>query len=97
MALRKIIQIEGEAKIRTPQGEISLGQQKTVFTAYCKIANITADKQVGRIHVECKGDNYNLTEQYVVPFSVEENAPNFIKQAYVELKKLPEWADATDC
>jgi hypothetical protein len=47
--------------------------------------------------VECKADNYSVNKQYTVPFSVEDDALNFVKQAYVHLKTLPEWADATDC
>lgn len=97
MALRKIIEIEGEAFIRFPHGEQKLGKQKSSFLAYCKITNISADKQSGRIIVECKGDNQSIKKQYGVPLSVEDNAPNFIKQAYMHLKTLPEWADATDC
>ena len=97
MALRKIIQVEGEAFVRTESGQISIGQQKTAFTAYCKIINVNANKENGRIIVECKSDNYSVSEQYVIPFSVEDGAPNFVKQAYLQLKTLPEWADATDC
>lgn len=97
MALRKIIEVEGEATIKTSDGLISLGKQKIAFTAYCKIINISASKENGRIIVECKGDDNGVTKQYVVPLSVEDGAPNFVKQAYVELKKLPDWADATDC
>ena len=97
MALRKIIQVEGEATIQTAEGSVSLGQQKTAFTAYCKIINISANKENGRVIVQCKSDAYKVNKQFMVPFSVEDGAPNFVKQAYVHLKTLPEWADATDC
>lgn len=97
MALRKIIQVEGEAFVSTPSGQVSIGQQKTAFNAYCKIVEIRGSKERGRITVECKADNYSVNKQFVVPFSVEDGAPNFVKQAYVHLKTLPEWADATDC
>jgi hypothetical protein len=97
MALRKIIQVEGEAFINTQSGSISIGQQKSAFTAYCKITNLSGDKLNGRVTVECAGDNYKINKTFAVQFSVEDNAPNFIKQAYLQLKTLPEWADATDC
>ena len=97
MALRKIIQVEGEAFVSTPTGQISIGNQKTAFNAYCKVVEINGNKERGRVVVECKSDNYSLTERYAVPFSVEDGAPNFVKQAYSHLKTLPEWADATDC
>ena len=97
MALRKIIQVEGEAFVSTESGEISIGQQKTAFTAYCKIVNLSGDKSRGRVTIECVGDNYKMNKTFAVQFSVEDSAPNFIKQAYLQLKSLPEWADATDC
>lgn len=97
MALRKIITIEGEAFVETPSGKISLGKQKTAFTAYCKIVNLSGDKVDGRVTVECVGDNCKTVNQYFVEFSVEDGAPNFIKQAYIHLKTLPDFAEATDC
>jgi hypothetical protein len=97
MALRKIIQVEGEAFVNTQSGAISIGQQKTAFTAYCKITNLSGDKANGRATVEFAGDNYKMNKTFAVQFSVEDGAPNFIKQAYLQLKALPEWADATDC
>ena len=97
MALRKIIQIEGEAFVNTPSGSVSIGNQKTAFNAYCKIVEIRGNKENGRVTVECKAENYSISNQYLISFSVDDNAPNFVKQAYVHLKTLPEWADATDC
>ena len=97
MALRKIIQIDGQAFIKTSFGQVSLGPQKTAFTAYCKITNINGDKTAGNVTLECKDDNYLILKQFEVPFSVEENAPNFVKQAYLHIKSLPDWKDAVDC
>lgn len=97
MALKKIIEFEGEAFVSTPEGNISLGRQKTAFTGYCRITNVSANKTIGRITVECQADSYKMERYYQVPFSVEDGAPNFIKQAYVYLKTLPEWANAVDC
>ena len=97
MALRKLINIEGEAFVTTPNGQINLGVQKTAFTAYCKIVSISGNKESGSATIRCAADNYEMNQQFPVKFSVEENAPNFIKQAYEEIKKLPDWADAVDC
>jgi hypothetical protein len=97
MALRNIITLEGEAFINTPSGSVSMGQQKSVFAAYCKIINLSGDKAQGNAIVECTGDNFKINKSFPVKFSVEEGAPNFVKQAYAHLKTLPEWADATDC
>lgn len=97
MALRKIVEIEGEAYINTSSGQISLGHQKTAFTAYCKVININTDKINGRVTVECKDEKHKVIEHHQMLFSVENDAQNFIKQAYLQLKTLPKWADATDC
>ena len=97
MALRKIFEVEGEGFIATELGSINLGPQKTAFTAYCSVSKITGTKKSGQVTIECKADRYVLRKEYHVPFSVSENAPNFIKQAYLYLKSLPEWADAVDC
>ena len=97
MALRKIIEVEGEAFVSTESGNISLGPQKTAFSAYCKITNINTNKERGRVVIECTDRNYTVSKAYNVQFSVDENAPNFVKQAYEYLKTLPDWKDATDC
>ena len=97
MALRKIMTVEGEAFVETQSGNISLGVQKGSFTAYCKIVYIDGNKSTGRITLECSDGKYRKPLQYSVPFSVADDAPNFIKQAYEYLKTMPEWADAVDC
>ena len=97
MALKKIIQVQGEAYINTADGQVSLGQQKNAFNAYCKIVSLSGTKNQGSINVQCEADGYKMVQQYQMPFSTDEGAPNFIKQAYLHLKTLPEWADATDC
>lgn len=97
MALRKIIELEGKAFIQTDAGVVELGPQKTAFTAYCKITSISGNKEKGLVMVDCGDEKYHVIKQVTVPFSVDDNAPNFIKQAYLHLKTLPEWADATDC
>ena len=97
MALRKIIELEGKAYINTDAGQIELGPQKTAYTAYCKITNISGTGKKGFVTLDCSNEKYQLFQQVDVPFSVEEGAPNFIKQAYLHIKTLPEWADAIDC
>jgi hypothetical protein len=97
MALRKIYEFEGEAFVATPFGQVSLGQQKTAFSAYCKITNINTNLSNANITLECSGENYKILNQYPVVFSVEDDAPNFVRQAYLHLKTLPEFSGATDC
>ena len=97
MALRKIIKVEGEAFVRTSEGNVQLGPQKAIVNAYCKITNVSGDKANIQITVTCVADNYRSVKNYTMPVSIEDNAPNFIKQGYLHLKSLPEWAEASDC
>lgn len=97
MALKKLINVEGEAYVQTSAGRVSTGQQKTSFMAYCKIINIYGNKESGEVTVQCSNDDYKTNLQYVIPFSVEDGAENFIRQAYLHLKTLPEFQESQDC
>jgi hypothetical protein len=97
MALNKIIQIEGDAFINWPTGVEKLGTQKASFLAYCKIVKLNADKENALVFVECTDEKHSISKTFSIPVSVADDAPNFIKQAYLHLKTLPEWQDATDC
>lgn len=97
MAFRKIIEIEGESFIASPNGNVSLGQKKLAVSAYCKIIYVAGDKQMLQINVESVAEEFKKSEVFFFKPSVDDNAPNFVKQAYKYLKTLPEWKDATDC
>lgn len=97
MALRKIIEIEGESFISSPNGNVSLGQKKLAASAYCKIIYVAGDKEMLQINVESVAEEFKKSEVFFFKPSVDDIAPNFVKQAYQYLKSLPEWKDATDC
>jgi hypothetical protein len=97
MALKKNLLIEGPGVIQTPNGLVNFGPQKANVMAYCKVLNIFVTKNQGQVNVECTGENFKMICQIDVPLSVEENAPNCIKQAYQHIKTLPDWQGATDC
>ena len=97
MALKKIFELNGETMFVGPGGNISLGPQKMSISAYCKITAMSADKTSANVNIECTSDKYRFSRTATVPLSVADDAPNFIKQAYLHLKTMPEWADATDC
>ena len=97
MALRKIIEAEGKSVIQTSIGAIDNGNQKVAFSAYIKVVSIGGDKSQIIANVQFTGDIAQFTKQYNVPVSVDNNAANFIAQAYEYLKNLPEFAGATDC
>lgn len=97
MAFRKDIEVQGAGFVNSIHGQISIGPQKTRFNAYCKITTITGDKSSGRVVLECSDDVNRVAFQHTIPFSTEDDAPNFIRQAYLYLKSLPEYAGAVDC
>lgn len=77
-----------------------LGFSPVHAQSYVLVSSVTATKEKGIATVIF----YNLdksivldSQQYAFDVSVEENAKNFIKQAYVYLKTLPEFAGAKDC
>ena len=97
MALRKIIQTEGKVTIQTSLGIVENGTQQVSFSAYVKVINIKGNKTKLIATVNFKGDSQELTKQYQVPVSVEDNSKNFIAQVYEHLKTLEEFAGAEDC
>jgi hypothetical protein len=97
MALRKIIELEGQSFIQSPLGTIQTGIGKASFPAICKITSVSGNKTRLNFTV-LHGDNVSRYERtYVFEPSVADGAPNFIKQAYLYLKTLPEFAGAEDC
>lgn len=97
MALRKIIEAEGKAVVKTDVGIIENGVQRVSFSAYIKVINVEGDKNQINARVIFNGNAQQFTKYYQVPVSVESNASNFIVQVYQYLKTLPEFDGAEDC
>lgn len=97
MALRKIIQAEGQAIIKSQIGDIENGTQHVSFSAYVKVVSVNGNKNQVTATLDFAGDLAQFTKQYHIPVSVEDGAPNFIAQVYNHLKTLPEFAGAEDC
>ena len=97
MALRKIIEAEGQSYIQSSVGIIHTGIEKTTFAAVCKITSINGDKIRLDINVSHVGDAARFERSYSFKPSVVEGSPNFIEQAYLYLKTLPEFSGAEDC
>lgn len=71
-----------------------------VSDGYVKIANQYGDKEMLSVDVEYKTNasaNALFSEQYTLPLSTTDTAPNNIKQGYDYLKTLDEFKDAVDC
>jgi hypothetical protein len=97
MALRKMIEIEGQSVVQTDFGNIKNGTQRVSFLAYIKVLSFTGNKSSIGADVAFIGDTHQFVKKYEVPISIENNAPNFIAQIYAHLKTLSEFSNAGDC
>jgi hypothetical protein len=85
---------------KTFQAEDNFGQVVTLADAYCRVTQVVGDKSLLNISVEILNSEKNrLLMQRFFSFvpSVDEGATNFIAQAYVYIKSLPEFSEAQDC
>jgi len=97
MAIKKILQIEGSSFIQSSFGQIDFGIQKTTFLAVCKVLSVQGNKDQINIDIVIQGDAVSYKCQYAFAPSVADGSSNFIRQAYIYLKTLPEFAGAEDC
>jgi hypothetical protein len=97
MALKKIIELEGDTFLNTPYGSIKTGESKLAIAAYIKVQSISGDKNNVNANVMFTDDNIQFNKEYFFSASVADGAPNYIKQAYTYLKTLPEFENSEDC
>jgi hypothetical protein len=97
MSLRKIIEAEGPSFIQSPVGTIQAGIEKITFVAVCKVTSINGNKSKLNITVSHISDVAKYDRSYSFEPSVADGSPNFVKQAYLYLKTLPEFSGAEDC
>lgn len=97
MALRKTISKTGKSVVYTDIGAIKNGEQSVQFSAYIKVEKIEGNKEIVNATISFEGENQQLVKVYSVPVSVDFDAPNYVKQVYLYLKTLPEFAGAVDC
>jgi hypothetical protein len=65
---------------------------------YVKIGSVLSTKEYSTItYFIYKEKEGSLLQQNVINFLLDFDGPNPIKQAYLHLKTLPEFADAIDC
>jgi hypothetical protein len=97
MALKKIIEIEGQSFIQSKVGTVKNGIQKITFVAVCKVKSLSGNKEKLSFIVSHIGDDAQYERAYIFKPSTDEGSQNFIKQAYLYLKTLPEFSGAEDC
>jgi hypothetical protein len=97
MALQKVVQISGESVLRTDFGFVSNGEKTIDVPMYIKVQSVQGDKSNVTALVLYTSEKCTFQKTFSVPVSVDETAENFIKQSYLYLKTLPEFAGATNC
>jgi len=75
-----------------PVGEVELD-------TYIQVIHVSATKEDGMCNVRFRKESKEggIVSDLVYQFTPDMNGPNFIKQAYLHLKTLPEFAGAEDC
>lgn len=95
MALRKTISVQGKAFLHHASGVAILGDKSLDVNAYIKVESINGSKDNIFAVVSFTDDVITMQTSYGFDYDLE--GPNPIKQAYLHLKSLPEFADAVDC
>lgn len=96
MALLLTTSIDTKSSANTDFGVIDLGQVTVQLdNVYVKIEDISGNKN--QLITFVSFNNKTITGSKRYAFVPDMNGDNFIKQAYLHLKTLPEFSDATDC
>lgn len=95
MALRKTVLVSGFKYLVTDYGPISLGEDTKSINAYIKVSAISGSKDELCAKVLFSEGDISVEKSYA--FSPNLDGKNFIHQAYVYLKTLPEFDGAEDC
>ena len=74
----------------------NFGIEVEIPNVYIKIETLDLNKISGKANLSYKNQE-NLIRYNQIQFAYDINGENPIKQAYLHLKTLPEFADAVDC
>ena len=97
MAIKKIMNLTGNRVLQTPFGAVSEGSGTLAVVATIRVVEITGTANQLNARVSFTDGLINFNKTYVVPVSIEDNQPNFIRQVYLHLKTLPEFENCEDC
>ncbi len=95
MALQQLIQISGKTVLQAEKVTLPAPDHTADFNAYIKVEQVLSTKTDAIALVTFKDGDYVFERSYT--FTVNLDGDNVIKQAYLYLKTLPEFAEATDC
>lgn len=96
MALQKTINISGKASLFNNGFNIHSIELEKQIDSYIRISNLNGDKNNIQFNASYLNDNVEFGSK-TFNFTPVLNGDNFIKQAYLHLKSLSEFADAVDC
>jgi hypothetical protein len=99
MALKKALTVNGTGYVSFNKTYIETGDVSfTTNPLYIKVESVNGTKNLVSINVSYTDEEkkQKITEKSFA-FTPSMDANNFIAQAYVHLKTLPEFAGATDC
>ena len=96
MALKKQIIVSGMAEISIDGLITSEQYQKNLGECYIKVETVNGNKETVLANVTMTNSD-GIVRNYSCSFQPNMNGNNFIAQAYVYLKTLPEFAGAIDC
>ena len=94
MALQCNLNFSGEKKLHTSTGVVNLGTETVSLDCYVKVNKVTSDKENAIAEVMSTSGSAVFLSFY--NFALDLNGANPIKQAYLHLKSLDEFAEATD-
>lgn len=97
MALKQNINKSFPAFVLANNKNVYIGNQDIIGDAYIKIESTEGTKDKISFIVVFLLDNPKLRFEEKHYFTPNLEGDNFIKQAYLYLKSLPEYADAVDC
>ena len=95
MALQKTLNLPASLTAKGEFGEIVQEKEPVAFDAYIKVETVTGNKFQVASTISLTDNKKVFYRTY--EFSPDLAGPNFIAQAYLHLKTLPEFSDATDC
>lgn len=76
----------------------AFNQEIEIKNAYIKALQVTSDKENSSVLIQIfDSEQKNKIDQFFKEFKTNLSGENPIKQAYLHLKTLPEFADAVDC
>lgn len=96
MALQKNIKITGKALLQSDGFLIQNIEVEKQIDSYIKVSNVNGNKNNIEFIVSYLNDNVEIGSK-AFNFAPSLDGNNFIRQAYLHLKTLPEFTDAVDC